>query len=66
MGQVCAWCEDEIGASSLGRVSHGMCRPCFDARIAALPAIRHVLEPDRARNPKQPRQVFEATPLALA
>jgi hypothetical protein len=71
MGQVCAWCQDEIGAKSgryvrsTAQVSHGMCRPCLDARIAALSAIGSLVhEPDRGRAPRQ--RVLEGAPFAPA
>ena len=69
MRQVCAWCHEEIGANderSLGRVSHGMCRTCRAAKIAALPATGLAQEPDRGRAPRQLGRVLEAAPFALA
>jgi hypothetical protein len=41
---LCAWCDDtiEAGAPALAAapVSHGICRPCLDAQLAALQAPR--------------------------
>jgi hypothetical protein len=70
MGQVCAWCQDEIGpkgkSPSLGRTSHGICRSCLDARIAALAPTQLRGEPSRSQGLRAPRRVLEALPLALA
>jgi len=70
MGQVCAWCHDEIAGSDdgerPGRVSHGICRPCLSAKLAALPGILRAnpVGPDRPSRRLVPG--LEGSPLALA
>jgi hypothetical protein len=72
MGHVCAWCRDEISASDGGHsrpldaVSHGICRPCLDARIAALPPIRtRARDLDQGRAARPSVRGLERAPFAL-
>ena len=70
MGQVCAWCHDEIAGSDdrerFGRVSHGICRPCLTERLAALPGILRANPAGPDRPSRRLIRELEGSPLALA
>jgi hypothetical protein len=69
MGQVCAWCHDEIAGGddrgNLGRVSHGICQPCLAAKLSTLPPVLLAKQAGPART-RRAIPALERVPFALA